>query len=93
MTGCKVLVCDVTHTNLGAYWEAGFAEGIGRPVIFTCREDVLKDPKHECHPHFDTNHMKTIPWSLDPSTAAKAAEELTVTLRATLPNDAKLKDN
>jgi hypothetical protein len=62
-------------------------------VIFTCREDVLKDPKHERHPHFDTNHLKTIPWSLDPSTAAKAAEELTVTLRATPPNDAKLKDN
>jgi hypothetical protein len=89
----KVLVCDVTHANLGAYWEAGFAEGIGRPVIFTCREDVLKDPKHKCHPHFDTNHMKTIPWSLDPRTAAKAAEELTVTIRATLPSDAKLEDN
>jgi hypothetical protein len=89
----KVLVCDVTHANLGAYWEAGFAEGIGKPVIFTCREDVLEDRMHPCHPHFDTNHMKTIPWGVDPGVAAKAAEELTVTIRATLPSDAKLEDD
>lgn len=36
----RFLICDVTHGNRGAYWEAGFAEGLGKPVIYTCRADV-----------------------------------------------------
>ena len=32
----RFVICDLTHGNRGAYWEAGFAEGIGRPVIFVC---------------------------------------------------------
>ena len=31
------VIADLTHDNLGAYWEAGYAEGIGKPVIYTCR--------------------------------------------------------
>ena len=27
----RFVICDLTHGNRGAYWEAGFAEGIGRP--------------------------------------------------------------
>jgi hypothetical protein len=29
----RFVVCDLTHGNRGAYWEAGFAEGLGRPVF------------------------------------------------------------
>src|SRR2546426_9989626 len=32
----KFLVCDLTDENRGAYWEAGFAEGTGKPVFYTC---------------------------------------------------------
>jgi hypothetical protein len=86
----KILICDLTHGNKGAYWEAGFAEGIGRPVIFMCREDVFRDSKHPHRPHFDTNHMKTILWS--PANPQPAADALKLTIRATLPADAKLED-
>jgi hypothetical protein len=86
----KFLICDLTHGNKGAYWEAGFAEGIGRPVIFTCRNDVFDDKTHEHHPHFDTAHMKTIRW--DPLKPEVAAAELKITIRATLPSDAKMED-
>ncbi|MGB6699040.1 MAG: hypothetical protein WBE80_10095, partial [Methylocella sp.] len=34
----RFVIADLTHGNNGAYWEAGFAEGLGRPVIYTCRK-------------------------------------------------------
>lgn len=40
----------------GVYYEAGFALGLGRKVVFTCREE----DKDELH--FDTNHYNHIFW-------------------------------
>jgi nucleoside 2-deoxyribosyltransferase len=86
----RILVCDLTHGNKGAYWEAGFAEGLGKPVLYTCRRDVFEDRQHENHPHFDTNHMVTVPW--DASKPEDAARRLKDTIRATLPTEAQLTD-
>ena len=86
----RFLVCDLTHGNRGAYWEAGFAEGLGIPVIYTCRRDVFDDSNHPCHPHFDTDHWVTVPW--DPDDPAPAATKLKATVRATLPAEARLED-
>jgi hypothetical protein len=36
----RFLICDLTHGNRGAYWEAGFAEGLGLPVIYSCRRNI-----------------------------------------------------
>ncbi len=35
----KFLVCDLTGYRGGVYFEAGFAYGLGLPVIYTCRAD------------------------------------------------------
>jgi hypothetical protein len=79
-----------TSLNRGAYWEAGFAEGLGIPVIYTCRRDVFEDTKHDCHPHFDAAHWVTVPWEgADPSAAAI---KLKAIVRATLPAEARLED-
>ena len=86
----RLLICDLTHGNKGAYWEAGFAEGLGRPVIYTCRQDVFDDPKHEHRPHFDTSHLVTIPWN--PADVQDAAIRLKATIRATLPAEAIMED-
>jgi hypothetical protein len=86
----RFLVCDLTHGNRGAYWEAGYAEGLGVPVIYTCRRDVFDDPTHEFHPHFDAAHWVTVPW--DPADPAAAAVKLKITVRATLPAEAQLQD-
>lgn len=86
----RFLVCDLTHGNRGAYWEAGYAEGLGRPVIYTCRADVFDDKNHVNHPHFDTGHLVTIPWS--PTDPGTAAAKLKATIRATLPAEATLVD-
>lgn len=90
MRATRFLVCDLTHGNRGAYWEAGFAEGLGIPVIYTCRRDVFEDPAHEFHPHFDAAHWVTVPW--DPANLLAAATKLKVTVRATLPAEARLED-
>lgn len=84
----RFMVADLTHANNGAYWEAGFAEGLGRPVIYTCRKDVFDDPKTK--PHFDTNHYLTVVW--DPAEPAEAAEQLKTVIRVTMPTEAVLTD-
>jgi hypothetical protein len=85
----RFLVADLTHGNPGAYWEAGYAEGLGRPVIYTCRQDVFEDP--HAKPHFDTNHHLTVVWNA--GDAASAAAQLTTTIRVTLPREARLIDD
>lgn len=40
----------------GVYYEAGFAHGLGRKVVFTCREEDEDDL------HFDTDHYNHIFW-------------------------------
>ena len=35
----RFVIADLTHGSNGAYWEAGFAEGLGRPVIYTCSKE------------------------------------------------------
>ena len=82
----RFVISDLSHGNHGAYWESGFAEGLGKPVIYTCREDVWNDAKT----HFDTNHLVTIVWN--PEDLAKAAMDLTATVRATLPAEAMMLD-
>ena len=82
----RFVVVDLTGGNQGAYWEAGFAEGIGRPVIYTCEKDYFD----EHGTHFDTSHHHTIQWERDDFDAAAAA--LKTTIRATLPAEAVLED-
>ena len=38
----KFMVCDLTGYRGGVYFEAGFAMGLRKEVIFTCREDWIK---------------------------------------------------
>ena len=83
----RFLIADLTHENAGAYWEAGYAEGLGKPVIYTCEKKKFEEKKT----HFDTNHHLTIPWDLDNPDIT--AEELKATIRATLPDEAKLTDD
>jgi hypothetical protein len=82
----RFVIADLTHNNRGAYWESGFAEGLGRPVIYTCRENEW----HNQRTHFDTNHLVTVIWSAEK--LDKAAAQLTATIRATLPEEAKMSD-
>lgn len=80
----RFVVVELTDANAGAYWEAGFAEGLGKPVIYTCEETFFKNT------HFDTNHMLHVLWRDDDLTSAE--NRLAATIRATLPAEAKMTD-
>jgi hypothetical protein len=61
----------------GVYYEAGFAHGLGLPVIFTCKKES------EGVIHFDTRQYNHILWE----THAELAEKLKQRIRATFnPN-------
>lgn len=81
------LIADLTHDNNGAYWEAGYAEGLGKPVIYTCEKEKFESPQKT---HFDTNHHLTVIW--DKNAPELAGDLLKATIRATLPQLAKLED-
>ena len=83
----RFLIAELTDGNHGAYWEAGFAEGLGKPVIYTCESSYFRNEGT----HFDTNHLHTVLW--ESSRLAEAAERLKIAVRATLPEDANLKDD
>ena len=83
----RFLIADLTHENAGAYWEAGYAEGLGKPVIYTCERKKFEGSKT----HFDTNHHLTVLWNSEKQ--EDTAKELKATIRATLPAEAKLTDD
>ena len=82
----RFLIVDLTHDNYGAYWEAGFAEGLGKPVIYICNKTKFEEEQT----HFDTNHQHTVLWDLE--SPQEFVEELKNTIRATLPEHAILED-
>ena len=50
----KFLVVDLTHKNNGAYFEEGYAMGLGKEVIQLCKEGISL--------HFDVAQKNTIIW-------------------------------
>lgn len=78
------VIADLTHGNNGAYWEAGYATGLGKPVIYTCRNDVFEEGKT----HFDTAHHQTVIW--DPDDLESALVKLRSVIRVTFPEIAQL---
>lgn len=50
----KFLIADFTEQKHGVYFEAGFALGLNRPVIYTCSQGDFNKT------HFDTNHYPHI---------------------------------
>ena len=72
------VLVDLTHANEGAYWEAGYAEGLGKPVLYLCNRHVFE----EQGTHFDTNHCTTVLW--DTAAPDPFTEELKATLRRSL---------
>jgi hypothetical protein len=87
LLSARFVISDLTHGSYGAYWEAGFGEGRGIPVIYTCEKTAWEESKS----HFDTNHMATIIW--DTKDKKKAEDALVAMIRATLRAEAKQSDD
>lgn len=52
----RFLFADVTQQRQGVYFEAGYALGLGLPVIWSCRKDDFDNI------HFDTRQYNHIRW-------------------------------
>ena len=65
---CRFVVADLSGYRGGVYYEAGYAKGLGKPVIFTCRRDWFdgetdgQGTRIKERVHFDINHMNIIVW-------------------------------
>jgi hypothetical protein len=70
-----LVVADFTGQRGGVYFEAGFAMGLGIPVIWTCRDKDVEEL------HFDTRQYNHIVWT-DPADLKK---KLVNRVEATLP--------
>lgn len=68
----KFVVVDLSHKNNGAYFEEGYAMGLGKPVIQLCKEGVKL--------HFDIAQKNTIIWS----TEDEIPERLSNRIKATI---------
>lgn len=71
---CQFMVADFTGQRHGVYYEAGFAVGLGRPVIYCCREDEV--PKL----HFDTNHKNHVVWTTPEELRDRLFKRIRVTI-------------
>lgn len=69
---CKYLILEITDPNYGAYYEAGYALGLGKEVIICCNKEKYnkkyeteEDRKYERYlkPHFDIAQKQTLLWN------------------------------
>ena len=51
----RFVVAEISHHNNGAYWEAGFARGFGKPVIYMYNKVI----GNRTDPHFDVGSDTT----------------------------------
>lgn len=58
----------------GVYYEAGFAQGLGLPVIWTCRKNMIG------YVHFDTRQYAHIDWETPEELRDKLSKRISATL-------------
>jgi hypothetical protein len=84
----RLIVAELTGSNNGAYWAAGFGEGLGKPVIYTCEKSAFTETTRA---HFDLNHRPHVIW--EEGKLEAAADELTTRIRASIPAAAHMEDS
>jgi hypothetical protein len=70
----RFVIADVTHKRNGVYHEAGFADGLGVPVIWTCDERDKGDI------HFDAQHLNVILWTSHDDLRKRLANRILATI-------------
>lgn len=68
------VIAELTHHKMGVYYEAGFAKGMGLPVIHLVKEDHLQS----CH--FDVKHLNLIVWKDHDDLAKKLENRVLATI-------------
>ncbi len=68
----KFVVVDLTHKNNGAYFEEGYAMGLGKPVIQLCQQGTTL--------HFDIAQKNTIMWVTEEDIPEKLLNRIKATI-------------
>lgn len=68
-----LVIADVTGNRGGVYFEAGYAMGMGLPVIWTAKEEGFA-------PHFDTRQFNHILWSEPADLSTKLSQRILATI-------------
>ena len=69
------VIADLSHENTGVYWEGGYAEDLGKKVIYTCEKKANR--------HFDIRNCQTCFWHQDDAEKNKAFQKY---LKSTINN-------
>lgn len=75
-----VLIADFTGNRGGVYFEAGFAFGLGMPVVWCCRRDFVDQL------HFDTRQYNHILWTDAGDLRTKLVDRLVATVAVPQPD-------
>jgi nucleoside 2-deoxyribosyltransferase len=77
----RFLIMDISDPNYGAYYEAGYAMGMGKEVIITCKEDIHKKNDYKdwleekaLKPHFDIAQKQILVWENEADLTTKLEE-------------------
>lgn len=68
----KFVVVDLTHQNNGAYFEEGYALGLGKPVIQLCKSTTKL--------HFDVAQKNTIMWETEEDIPERLEKRIKATI-------------
>ncbi len=68
----KFVVADLTYENNGAYFEEGYAMGLGKPVIQLCKKDTKL--------HFDIAQKNTIIWETEDDIPERLCNRIKATI-------------
>ena len=68
----KFVVVDLTHNNSGAYFEEGYAMGLGKPAIQLCKTGTKL--------HFDIAQKNTIMWDVEEDIADRLCNRIKATI-------------
>jgi len=71
----KFVIAEFTEHNKGAYYEAGYAAGLGKEVIHICKADSFNDGIH-----FDVKQINTIIWKTESELAEKLFKRINATI-------------
>jgi nucleoside 2-deoxyribosyltransferase len=66
----EFVIADFTHQRGGVYFEAGYALGLRKQIVWVCREDDVENL------HFDTRQYPYILWSTTEDLASRLEERL-----------------
>lgn len=77
----RFLIMDISSPNYGAYYEAGYAMGLAKEVIITCKKDVFDKKEYKdwieekaYKPHFDIAQKQILVWEKESELTIKLIE-------------------